>query len=262
MKPLASGIGLLLLVASSAVWSATPGMLNAEIPATGITSLKLTAGSGQIKLGPSGDDAIHVQLDMRQSERSFLGLYHWMSGTTTHDLQAAEIHQDRQGQSLALSLVYPSGASHSDVKQQWTITLPARLKVVASAEAGQLVINGIQGGVNARLNYGDLTIHSPGGPLQAHVRTGRLHVISGDARPGVIKVASTFGLAIMSLNGKYYGPPERHGFMSNVHLFGNSLQEQAGGMDNMQFSVFAGMVDVRFGAQGDEKEYRNVFSGD
>jgi hypothetical protein len=145
----------------------------------------------------------------------------------------ALVHQDRQGETLTLSVAYPSRELHSDVKQQWTVTLPARLALVVSAEAGQLVIDGIRGGVKARLNYGDLTIHSPGGPLQAHVRAGRLHVVSDDAQPGAIKVASTFGLAIISLNGKYYGPPERHGFMSSVHLLGDSLQEQAGGIDNM-----------------------------
>ncbi len=58
---------------------------------------------------------------------------------------------------------------------------------------------------------------------------GRLHVISASSTPGVLDVMADHGLAVMDWNGKYFGPPETHGFMSHVHLFGNDLVERGEG---------------------------------
>ncbi|HEX2667941.1 MAG TPA: hypothetical protein VHP13_06160 [Gammaproteobacteria bacterium] len=256
-----TAFALLLLTLAAPAWGA-PGVLSADVPATNLQRVVLQAGAGEAVVTVSGDDAIHVQLDLHQDERSFLGLFHWLSASTTRDLAGATLQKSLKDGVLTLSLAYPSGESRSDVKQRWTLMLPARLALEAGMDAGRLEIDGVQGGVQARLGAGDVTIRSPGGPIKAQVSAGRLHVISDSAQPGALSLHSSFGLAVLSLNGKYYGPPEQHGFMSSFHFFGNSVTQQAGGKDDMDLKVTAGLADLRVGPLGNFKDYHDVFKDD
>lgn len=238
---------------------AAPALLTADASTAGVQHVTLQTGTGEVTIGASTDDQLHVQLDLRQDERGFLGIIHWMSEDTTQDLKGASVRLQREGDGLQISLVYPSGDSHSDVKQKWSVKLPVHLALQAHLQAGRMVIKDMAGGIDASLGAGDLTIHSAAGPVRADVRAGRLHVVSDSTQPGAISLRSTFGLAVLDLQGTYYGPPENH---DNFKIFGNSVSQTAGGKDDMDLHVTAGLVDLRVGPQGDEKEYRKVFADD
>ena len=238
---------------------AAPALLTADASATGIQHITFQGTDGEAIIGASGDDQLHVQLDLRQDEARFLGVFHWMSEDTTQDMKGASVKLDRQGDGVEISLVYPSGKSHSDVKQEWTVKLPPRLALQAHMQAGRMVIRDMAGGIDASLGAGDLSIHSAGGPVRGDVRAGRLHVISDSAQPGSISLRSMFGLAVLDLQGTYYGPPEKQ---SGFKFFGNDVNHAAGGKDDMDLHVTAGLVDLRVGPQGDEKEYREIFADD
>ncbi|HEY1773028.1 MAG TPA: hypothetical protein VGH91_07550 [Gammaproteobacteria bacterium] len=238
---------------------AAPALLTADASTTGVQHITFQAGTGEAIIGTSSDDQLHVQLDLRQDERGFLGVFHWMSEDTTRDLKGASVKLQRHGDGVEISLVYPSGDSHSDVKQEWTVTLPPRLALQAHMQAGRMAIKGMAGGIDASLGAGDLTIHSAAGPIRGDVRAGRLHVVSDSTQPGAISLRSMFGLAVLDLQGTYYGPPEKQ---SGFKFFGNDVNHAAGGKDDMDLHVTAGLVDLRVGPQGDEKEYRKIFSDD
>jgi hypothetical protein len=235
-----------------------PLQLKADVAAAGIQRLVLDGGAGEARIGASPDDQVHVTLELKQNERSILGA-HFMSESTTRDMEAAKIGQDRKSDSLGLSVAYPSGGSHSDVKEDWTIQVPARFGVEAGMSAGRMAITGVSGGVKTNLSAGETTIHVLSGPVYARVGAGRLHVISDNSQPGTVHVKSTFGLAILDLFGTYYGPPEHEG---GFKLFGNSVNELGKGKDDFDLKVTAGLADLRVGPQGDEKEYRKLFSED
>lgn len=242
-----------LLLAASAR-AAEPGVLTADVPAAGLDKVTLQIGAGDARVEPSTDGAVHVELDLRQEKKSFLGLVHWMSEATTRDLAGAKLQQLREGNTLTVSLAYPSGESHGDVKQQWRVQVPAGLKLGATMGAGRLVIRGMSGGVSASLEAGDITMHIAGGPVQASVTAGRLHVISDTGQPGKLSLRSMFGLAALSFNGKLYAPPP-----SSFHFFGNSEHQQGTGKDDMDLKVTFGEVDLRVGPVGEEKDYQGLF---
>ncbi|HEV7165371.1 MAG TPA: hypothetical protein VGO35_08295 [Gammaproteobacteria bacterium] len=244
--------------------ASTPGMVNGvlslEMPAASITKLAVSAGPGEMKVTPSTDGKVHVQLDLRQRERSVLWLFNWLSGETARDVKGAMLKVDRHGYAPSVSLVYPSGDSHSDVQEKWIISVPAKLMVDVEMQAGRAVIDGMQGGIKLHLTAGEAVIHAAGGPVQASVTYGRLHVISDTVKPGIMTLESKHGLAVLSWDGKYYGLVQEHGFMSSVHLVGNRVVERGPGPDNMDLSVYAGEVDLRVGAMGDFKDYRDLFT--
>ena len=238
---------------------AAPALLTADASTTGVQHVTFQAANGEAIIGASSDDRLHVQLDLRQDEVRFLGIFHWMSESTTRDLKGASVKLEHQGDGVEISLVYPSGDTHSDVKQEWTVKLPPRLALQAHMQAGRMVIKDMAGGIDASLGAGDLSIHSAAGPVRAGVRAGRLHVISDSTQPGSISLRSLFGLAVLDLQGTYYGPPEKQ---DGFKFFGNDVNQVAGGKDDMDLHVTAGLVDLRVGPQGDEKEYRKIFADD
>ncbi|HSC47857.1 MAG TPA: hypothetical protein VLG68_07210 [Gammaproteobacteria bacterium] len=250
-------LALLATLAAVQARAAVPDALSADVPSAGLTHLSFVAGSGEVKVTASADEAVHVRLDLEQRQKSFLWLFRWMSDSTAHDLAGARLNQERSGDGLSVSLIYPSDESHSDVKQRWTIALPARFAVNAAMGAGHLVIRDVSGGVTARLETGDLTIHVPGGPLKASTGVGRVHAITDSAQPGRVSVKSSFGLAALSFNGKLYAPPP-----SAFHFIGNSELQQATGKDDVELRVTVGEADLRVGPVGNDKGYQGLFDDD
>lgn len=236
-------------------------VLEAELATAGVTHFKVLGGPGEMEISPSDDGAVHVSLELRQQQHSLLWLFHWLSRDTTRDLMAATLRQARDVDTLTVALVYPSGEGRSDIQERWSVRVPARLALDADLYAGQLKIDGMEGGIRAHLKAGELEIRSPAGGIHAAVDYGRLKVDSDSAQPGTLSVNSDHGLAVLSLDGKYYGPPEDHGFMGNVHLIGNDVTEHRSGKDDMDLSVYAGAVSLQVGAlKDDEKTYRELFT--
>jgi hypothetical protein len=236
-----------------------PVTITADVPATGLQNLKFESTAGQVRISVSPDDAIHIKLKLQLEERKMLGVS-LPSEDTLKDAVGAKVGQKRDGDALVVSAAFPSGGDHnSDVKQEWEVQVPARFGVDASMKEGRMVISGVSGGVKSQLSAGETVIHVTSGPVYARIGAGRLHVISDASQPGMLSIASTFGLAILDLQGTYYGPPEQHG---GLHLFGNSVHQRADGKDDFDLKVTAGLADLRIGPQGDEKEYRDLFAED
>lgn len=254
----ALALGLALAGCSQSEGPNEPIDVKADVAGTGLQRLVLDGSAGEALIGPSPDDQVHVKLELKQDERRILGI-RYMSESTTRDLAAAKLGQQRQGDALKISVAYPSGDTHSDVKEDWTVQVPARFGVEAGMSAGRMVIVGVSGGVKTDLSAGETVIHVPSGPVYGRMSAGRLHVIVDDSNPGEVRVKSTFGLAVLDLFGTYYGPPEQHG---GFKLFGNSVNELGKGKDGYDLKVTAGLADLRIGPQGDEKEYRSLFSED
>lgn len=236
-----------------------PVTITADAPAAGVQGLKFESTAGQAKIGVSADDAVHIKLKLQMEDRKLFGIS-LPSEDTLKDVLGAKVGQKRDGDALTVAVVFPSGGDHnSDVKQEWEVQVPARFGVDASMKEGRMVISGVSGGVKGQLSAGEIVIHVTTGPVYARLGAGRLHVISDASQPGNLSIKSTFGLAILDLQGTYYGPPEQH---DGLHMFGNSVFQQAGGKDNFDLKTTAGLVDLRIGPQGDEKEYRDLFAED
>lgn len=236
--------------------------LDAKLATIGIAHFRLLGGPGEMDISASDDDQVHVSLELRQQQHSLLWLFHWLSNDTARDMMSATLQQARDGDILTVVLTYPSGEFRSDIQERWKVRVPARLAVDADLYAGELKITGMQNGVKSRLTAGETVLENDGGSVEASVRYGRLHVISTSNSPGVLNVTADHGLAVMSLDGKYYGPREEQGFWSHVHLIGNSVVQREKGKDNMDLSVSYGEADLRIGPLGDFKDYHDAFTAD
>ncbi|MGA9852503.1 MAG: hypothetical protein WBR15_06170 [Gammaproteobacteria bacterium] len=239
-------LGLLLAVPVFAHAAATR-TLSADIPATGINSVAITVGVGELRITPSADDVVHVHVTLQQKSRGFLWFFHWQSTATSKDIQAAQINQQKTGGVLDLSLGAPGKLNNSDVKQKWDVQIPARLALTIAMKVGQVNVAGVGGGVHADLNVGEIDLNTPGGPLQVNVNVGQISATSGSKQLGSIELSSAIGEAALFMNGKHVGEGGRHsGLGRRIHLTGS-------GPDSMKLSVNVGEVDLRIASSAPAK---------
>ncbi len=226
---------------------AGPRTLILEQDAAALDTLALDIGVGEVHVTPSADGALHVQVTLQQKERESLWFFHWMSQGTQRDIAAAAIRSRQEGKRSTLSLDYPGG-NQDDVKQDWEVQVPARLKLAVAMKVGDMSIEGLAGGVEAKLGVGELSIDTPQGPIRGEVNVGEIRATSGSARPGRIELSSNIGEALLTLGGKSAGSREHGGLGNRVSLDG-------GGPDDMHLSVNVGeaTLHVAGGTQAKDK---------
>lgn len=234
-------LGLLLALPLLAQ-AAGPRTLSADIPAAGVNRLVLNLGVGRAVISASPDDQVHVRVTLRQKQQHFLWFFHWMSSGSAREIAAANLSRQRSGDSLSLGIEYAGRPDNGDLKQDWTVELPARLAVDAIMKVGQLTIGGVTGGINARLSVGQLDIDAPRGPVTGAVDVGEIRVHSASPQPGNLSLSSNIGEVALYVNGKY----ARHAGEHNG--LGHRIRLPGSGPDNMKLSVNVGEVNLRIAA--------------
>lgn len=237
MKHLA--VMILSLTLPALACAAGTRTLTAEIPAHGILTLAVTAGVGELRVTPSNDEAVHVSVRLEQKSREFLWFFHWQSNTTTREIQSAQIVQQHSGDRLELSLGSSNKLDTNQVKQHWTLQIPARLALSINMKVGQVNVNGITGGVRTNLNVGAIDLDTPRGPMNASINVGQISATSASTQLGPIDLSSDIGEAALFRDGK----PVRHGGRHTG--LGRSVHVAGDGPDRMHLSVNVGEVDLR-----------------
>jgi hypothetical protein len=226
-----------------------PRTLSADIPTTGVATLELKVGVGEVHITASADDKVHAKVTLKQKEQEFLWFFHWMSSGTSKEIATATLEQKQQGDALKLSLDYPGQKNDDDgnVKQEWEIQLPARLALDAVMNVGELTVAGVAGGVDAKLNVGELSIDVPRGALRGKVNVGEIRAKSGSAQHGDIRLSSNIGEALLSIAGQSSGVHDHGGL-------GNSVSVDGKGPDAMELSINIGEVSLHIDPKPDAKD--------
>jgi len=237
MKNLFAALLLAVPLLARADDTGMPRVLNAEVPTTGVNTLALEVGVGEMHITVSNDDKVHAQVTLRHKEREFMWFFHWMDGGTSKEIAAAAIQQKRSGDRLTLTVDYPRESDGNDMKQEWDVQLPARMKLDAVMQVGDCSIEGVAGGVGAKLNVGELSIDVPKGAIDASVDVGEIRAKSASGQHGRIQLSSNIGDAVLVLQGTESGTHEHGGLGSRVSLEGS-------GPDAIQLKVNIGEVSL------------------
>ena len=222
---------------------AGPRSLDVDVPGTGLDTLALEVGVGEVHVTASSDDTIHAEVTLRPKERQLFGFLHW-SGATARSIAAAAIHQERKDKRLILSLDL-GGHEQDEIKQEWEVQVPARLKLDSVMNVGEMNIAGVAGGVGAKLDVGELEIDVPKGSIEADVNVGEIRAKSGSSHHGRIQLASNIGDATLLLHGSDSGVHEHGGLGNRVSMDGD-------GPDSMDLKLNIGEVTLHVEPQDDK----------
>lgn len=229
-------LSVLPLAAQADTAPSMPRVLKADVAGAGVNNVALQVGVGELHVTASGDDQVHVRVTLRRKERQFMWFFHWVDGGTDDQIAAAAIQQKTSGETLSLSLSYPHRGD-SNMKQEWDVEVPARMKLDVVMEVGNLGVQGVAGGVSAKLNVGEVSLDVPQGSIDASVDVGEIRAKSASARHGNIHLATSIGDAMLVMQGAESGYHEHGGLGTQVSLDGS-------GPDAMQLKANIGDVSL------------------
>ena len=236
----------LLALLPLAAQADSPRTLSTDIPVAGIDTVALEIGVGEVHVTTSSDDKVHARVTLRRKQREFMWFFHWMTEGSSSAIAAASLDQHSSGGRLELSLALPHQDEQQDVDQEWDLQLPARLKLVTDMQVGNLSIEGVAGGVKAKLNVGELTLDLPKGAIDAEVNVGEIRAKSASPRHGRISLGSSIGDAALIMQGTESGYHEHGGLGNQVTLDGS-------GPDDMRLRLNIGEVTLHLNPQDEGK---------
>jgi hypothetical protein len=170
-----------------------------------------------------------------------------MTQSTPEAVSHVTLQQQHQNGQLIYSLSYPDHLDDGDVKQNWTLQVPARLSANVGMKVGQVDVNGITGGVDVNLNVGEITVNTPSGPIKATVNVGQIRASSATPQPGNINMGSTLGDARLYLQGQ---SAHEHSHRSGL---GRSIDVAGKGPDTMKLEVNIGEVSLHIKPEHDAR---------
>lgn len=222
-----------LLLGLSAGAQASPDReINRSWSQDGLASIEIDANVGSVEVIGGDYDEISLVLVIepdddwgRDSER------------VAELIAAAELEEDRRGDTLALDLRTRRGRSgDNDIEEHWKLKLPSAMAAMVELNVGEVDITGVGGGVEAEVNVGELDIEVPGGDIEAEVNVGDLEIRSGSDSPGSFDLEVNIGDVDLEINGDDVG--DKRGWL------GGSIRHDAGGDDDVSAEVNIGNLDV------------------
>ncbi len=200
----------LLLAAAPTALAAQPSNGNADtrafnrtLPAAGINKVKFEVKVGRISVSTSKADSVNIKSVATASEQMHF-IFHWTVGNGSEKLPAGlHLVTHREGDTLIVGLaskdekldiesgsegtssggvdIHINGRSHPGWKSDWTVVLPARLALDLVVGVGKARIDGLAGGLRAKVGVGKLDAWLPRGPIDANVGVGDIKAyVRGD----------------------------------------------------------------------------------
>ena len=197
---------LLLAVATAAAPLAAaerpgPRELTWEVPATGVQNLRLAAGNGQVEVVPSSDGVVRVRLRAElkrwSDDEPWRRIAAWFL-TSEHEedaelMAALALEHERRGGTLELGL-RPGGRTRTNrVNETWRLELPPGARAEVELGSGDVVVEGIAGGVEVRLGAGDVRVSAPSGDLDVTVDVGDIDVRLGSLSTREVELTADVG---------------------------------------------------------------------
>lgn len=194
------------------------------LPAAGIDKLKLEVKVGQVTIKTSKADSVDIKSVATASEQMHF-IFHWTMGNGADKLPP-DLHlvTHREGDTLVVGLaskgekldveagsggtsggginIHVNGGSHPGWKSDWTIVLPARLAVDLVVGVGKARIDGLAGGLRAKVGVGKLDAWLPQGPIDANVGVGSVKAWVRSDDYGTVALSSGVGPVEFDVRGK------------------------------------------------------------
>lgn len=228
-------LALVLAVGVPAAALAESRELTGSIDAKGLKTLRLDAHIGTVEI--RGTDADKIKWTLKVDPDNDDG---WFSGRNDAQkaVDGAKIRAAAAGDVWELEIELPRGTDFDDVEEHWTIEVPSRMAIDLEANVGEVLIEGVAGGVEAELNVGELRINVAKGDVDASLNVGDLRIESRTKSLGRVRLEANVGDVELRQGGKR---------IESKRSFpvGGSLSISNEGEDDIDGEVNVGEVNVR-----------------
>ncbi len=220
-------LGMTLAAAMAAAGSRT---LTASVGADAVDLLTVESGVGNVELlaTEGGTVDVEVVLEPRRG-----GLFSSMK-RAENEVQSARLETTVEGRTLEIQV--RSESDDRRFEERWRIRLPARLAVQLDVGVGDVIVEGVSGGVRLDSGVGDVRLTVPGGDIEVDSGVGDVDVRSFAAAYGRIEGSGGVGDAELRIDGRRIG---EDGFV------GSSLEWRGEGPSRIEVDTGVGDITIR-----------------
>lgn len=263
---------LLVLAATPLAFAAQPSANKAAAtktfstttPAAGLTGVKLTAGVGTVHVTTSNADSVRIKVAAEPGNHMHF-IFDWTTGPSANTLPAGlHLVTRREGAQLVVNLATGAGSAapaaasadsghdkttfningrsytagdNSGWKTDWTVMLPKRLALDLTLGVGKADVNGVAGGVHAKVGVGKLDIALPQGPINANAGVGKIKAFVASADYGKVKLTAGVGHVEFDVNG------QRNKTGYEKHF--TAAEQRVDGTGKTAYTLKSGVGDVK-----------------
>ncbi len=242
-------LGLLFLVGASLPAAAASRVIERDLPAAGIESLRLQGGNGSLRVTAGDGERLGIRVELSPKRwtdtkplRSIRSWFLSSSYDKDEDLMAAirlDLEPLSEGR-LSVGLT-PAGSGRKDrVSEEWTLVVPARLAVRARMDYAEIEIAGVAGGIDIGAGAGSIEVDVPRGDLRVELTVGDVEVRNGSGSVGDVELRSVVGSTRLVLNGMRLEYPDPPGP-------GSEISVAAEGEDTVRIAVEVGDIAAEIG---------------
>ena len=199
-------------------------MIHESFSLEGIERLSVDGHVGRILVNPEESEKIELDLKLEPDKGKH------------PDLDSVRLIQDQDGKTFKLSLDVPF--RRDDMIETWTLRVPARLALKLNMDVGDLVVEGIHGGLDLSVKVGKIEANAPEGEVLAKTNVGDIQIHSSTKSYGVVIVDANVGDTSLSINdhkvvySKSPGP-------------GNRVMLDGPGRDRIELSTNVGDAELK-----------------
>lgn len=197
----------LLLLAQPLQAASAERVIQASVPAAGIETLAVKAASGKLRIVAHDSDTLELNLKLTPERGK------------RPPMESVKLETEREGTTLRFSLDVPF--NRDDIEEDWQIRAPARLAVKAKLGVGELVVEGLGGGLDLSVSAGEIHADSPRGAVRAHVGVGNIRVKSATDSYGTVELDADVGDTKLTVNGHRFVHAKPTGAGNRVALEGS-----------------------------------------
>ncbi len=191
-------VAIVLLASALSLDAAGPRILSHNEPATAIEVLDLDSGIGDVKITARegvDDIAIEVQLTPRR------GGFFSSKRQAEQAVEAAYLHVVSKGHRLVLRIDPPADEDRR-FEEQWTIEIPAHIKLTLDHGVGDVVVLGIAAGLEIDCGVGDVDVQALEGDVTIDLGVGTAVVRAPASAYASAEGAGGVGNARLTVLGK------------------------------------------------------------
>ena len=257
------------------------------VPADGLQTIKLQVKVGQISVNTVPGNKVSITTSATAGE-SMHFIFDWTNGKAAGKLPAGlHLATNREGDTLLVSLeaggngsdgqsthtntitenpvtgsVDMNVDSHSNPgwKSDWHVTLPARLAMHLVVGVGKATVNGIGGGLDAKIGVGKLDTWLPRGPLKANVGVGDIKAYVRGAGYRNVDLAAGVGHVEFYVKGQLDTTGlEQHWTASSQKLQGSGKTDYTlkAGVGHVRLKLGAKQMEASTNDQGNSSDPRH-----
>ena len=204
------------LVAAVAILAASPALADDQPSRTIDRQVDLGAAQAVALTGEAGD--VHLEVSSDKTIRIHARLH----SSSSSDLSRMDFGVKTDGDAVRISSQFPrhsifnwSGANDSI---DYDVAVPRGVRISVGVTAGDIVIDGIDGPINAHDSFGDIRIHGVSQDVTAGTRTGDIVVnLAPDWRGHALELWTTVGDVTLVSPPGLRARVDAHTRVGNVH---------------------------------------------